>query len=94
MVWDGSSVDIFLLQLLMGLAYLHDRSIIHRDIKLSNLLYNNNGQVKLCDFGLARHVPYQKGQLSPTVCERKMLVLCCTMTNDFLVGGDTVVPST
>ena len=37
-----------------GLAYCHDRNFLHRDIKCSNILMNNRGQVKLADFGLAR----------------------------------------
>lgn len=41
-------------QLLSGLAYLHHRSILHRDLKGSNLLLNNAGVLKLADFGLAR----------------------------------------
>jgi cell division cycle 2-like protein len=40
--------------LLKGMSYLHDRKIVHRDLKTSNLLYSNEGILKICDFGLAR----------------------------------------
>jgi hypothetical protein len=37
-----------------GLAAAHRRGVVHRDLKLANALVSESGEVKLCDFGLAR----------------------------------------
>ncbi|XP_022224354.2 cyclin-dependent kinase 10 [Drosophila obscura] len=49
-----SEVKCITLQVLRALKYIHDRYIIHRDLKVSNLLMTDDGCIKLADFGLAR----------------------------------------
>ncbi|CAF1245014.1 unnamed protein product [Rotaria sordida] len=41
-------------QLLKAMKYLHSANVIHRDMKPSNVLINQQCRVKICDFGLAR----------------------------------------
>jgi len=43
-------------QIIESLAYCHSKNILHRDIKLDNILLDANGQVKLCDFGVGKIV--------------------------------------
>jgi len=49
-----SEIKCLVQQLLRGVGHLHDNWIIHRDLKTSNLLLNNKGILKICDFGMAR----------------------------------------
>ena len=52
-------IKSLLKQLLEGVAYLHRNKILHRDIKSANILLNDEGNLKLADFGLGRKIRFE-----------------------------------
>lgn len=80
------------LQLLEGLFYCHRNNVLHRDLKGSNLLINNRGQLKLADFGLARPFNQQLGMRTSIFlifffwnCAKKKKT--CFLCFSFVVSG-------
>lgn len=51
---DSQTLKGFMFQILSGLAHLHKRKIMHRDMKPQNILVDRKRNLKIADFGLAR----------------------------------------
>lgn len=51
---DEDVAKVIFKQIVLGIQYIHSKNIIHRDIKLENILIDNLGVVKICDFGVSK----------------------------------------
>ena len=69
----------YIIELILALEALHKENIIHRDIKPDNILLDEDGHIKLTDFGLSKILTDNKtytwcgtpGYMSPEVYSRK-----------------------
>lgn len=66
---------------------MHSRWIFHRDLKTSNLLYGNDGVLKICDFGLARKFAY------PLRPYTNLVVTLWYRAPELLLGTDVYSPA-
>lgn len=81
-----SETKTLLLQIISATEYLHSHWIMHRDLKTSNLLMNNRGEIKVADFGMARYYgdpPPKLTQLVTTLWYR---------SPELLLGAETYGP--
>jgi len=62
-----SEIKTLVLQILSAVAHCHANWVLHRDLKTSNLLMNNRGQIKVADFGLARTFGDPLGRMTELV---------------------------
>ena len=81
-------------EILSGLAYLHSKKIIHRDIKSENIMLDSNFNIKLCDFGFASFSIGKfktffgtSGYASPEMCNKQPYY---GISNDIFSLGITI----
>ena len=80
--FSPSEIKTLLLQLVSAMEYLHSNWILHRDLKTSNLLMNNRGQMKVADFGMARYY----GDPSPKLTQ--LVVTLWYRAPELLLGAE------
>ncbi|CAG5130055.1 unnamed protein product, partial [Candidula unifasciata] len=59
-------VQVYIAEMAMVIDFLHNASVIYRDVKMENILFNAKGHIQLTDFGLAKWL--QGGDVTRTVC--------------------------
>jgi len=59
-------VKFYSLQICLAIGYLHTKGIMHRDLKLENILLDEGGYLRIIDYGLAKTLP--QDNLTKTFC--------------------------
>ncbi|KAJ9365486.1 kinase-like domain-containing protein [Paecilomyces variotii] len=81
-----SEIKTLLLQIMSATEFLHSHWIMHRDLKTSNLLMNNRGEIKIADFGMARYY----GDPPPKLTQ--LVVTLWYRSPELLLGADKYGP--
>ena len=58
-VLDEFTTKFLISQIILSLEFLHSKNIIYRDLKPENIIVENDGYIKLIDFGLSKEVKSQ-----------------------------------
>ncbi|PWN33287.1 Pkinase-domain-containing protein, partial [Meira miltonrushii] len=77
-------------QLISGVSYLHQKKIVHRDLKLENLLLDRNRNVIITDFGFANNFENKNDDLMATSCGSPCYAAPELVVQDGLYAGSAV----
>ena len=54
--FEEAEIRFYVAQIILGIEYLHENNLVHRDLKLDNVMLDADGYVKIIDFGLAAQI--------------------------------------
>ncbi len=75
--FDNYSARFYGANVIHCLHYLQTLGVAYRDLKPENLMVDNDGYLKMVDFGFAKHIPFYKDGRTSEICERSF-TLCGT----------------
>jgi len=64
---DEDTARFYIIEIFLGLSYLHSQKVVYRDIKPENILLRQNGHVKIADLGLAKP-DMSEGEMAYSFC--------------------------
>ncbi len=79
-------------QIFEGMKYVHQQKVTHRDLKPENILLNDDGQIKICDFGSAKVLDEESALNTPYIVSRyyrapELILACSDYTNKIDIWG-------
>ena len=74
------------------MKYVHQQKVTHRDLKPENILLNDDGQIKICDFGSAKVLDEESALNTPYIVSRyyrapELILACSDYTNKIDIWG-------
>ena len=82
--FDEFHSALYFVDIMHGLAYLHQHNICHRDLKPENILLDSRGVAKICDFGVSHHFESEK--------DRSGRRISCSARNLLDMAAERTVP--